>query len=138
MKRQFLLLVAMAVLATAFTTNASGQTGRTIRVDVKFDFQIGERTFPAGKYRIESISSQPNNILQISSMADASRKQFIVANHSATAKTQAAKLVFEKFGENYFLRNIVLESEQWGYSIRPSRRQRESGKDLAAAIPRNN
>ena len=134
MKKQFLILVAIAVFATALTTTASGQTGRTIRVDVNFDFQIGDRTFPAGEYRIEPISSQTNNILQISSMADASIRQFIVANHSANAKTQAAKLVFQKFGENYFLRSIVLESEQWGYSIRASRRQRESeNRRLAAA-----
>ena len=138
MKRQFLLLVAIAVFATAFTTNASGQTGKIVTVNVKFDFQIGDRRYPAGKYRIESIGRQQDNILQIRSVADTKESQFIVANHSTTVKTQAPKLVFEKYGQNYFLRNIVLESGQWGYSIRPSRGQRESEKQLAARIPRNN
>jgi hypothetical protein len=138
MKRQILLLVAMAVFATAFTTNASGQTGKIVRVNVKFDFQIGDRSYPAGEYWIESIGRQPDNILQIRSVAGTKENHFIVANPSTTAQTQAPKLVFEKYGENYFLRNIVLESGQWGYSIRPSRSQRESGKDLAARIPRNN
>jgi hypothetical protein len=138
MKRQFLLLVAIAVFGAAFTTNASGQASRIVRVDVKFDFQIGDRLYPAGAYQIESLGRQPNNILQIRSVADADKREFIVANHSITGKTQAPKLVFDKYGKIYFLRNIVLESGQWGYSIRPSRRQRESGKDLAARISRNN
>ena len=138
MKKQFLLLIAIAVFATGFTTTASAQAGRTLKVNVKFDFQIGDRTYPAGEYRIESNGRQPDNILQISSVDDANIRQFLVANHSTTGITQAPTLVFEKHGENYFLRNIVLESGQWGFSIRPSRRQRESEKQLTARIPRNN
>ena len=138
MKKQFLLLIAIAVFATAFSTTASGQAGRTVRANVKFDFQIGVRTYPAGEYWIESIGRQPDNILKIRSIADPKVNRFIVVNHSTSGNTQAPKLGFEKYGENYFLTNIVLESGQWGYSIRPSRRQRGTEKQLAARIPRNN
>lgn len=43
MKRQFLILIALATFATVVTTNAFGQTGKTVKANVKFDFQIGER-----------------------------------------------------------------------------------------------
>ena len=103
-------------------------------MNVNFDFQIGDRTYPAGEYWIESNGRQPDNILQIRSVAETDKTEFLVANHSTTVKSQAPKLVFEKNGGKYFLRNIVLESGQWGYSIRPSRRQRESeNRRLAAA-----
>lgn len=137
MKRQFLLLIAIAVFAAAFTASASGQSVKTVRVNVMFDFQIGDRTYPAGEYRIQSIGNQPDNILQIRSVADPNKRQFIVTNHSTNVITQAPKLVFEKYGENYFLTDIVLESGQWGYSIRASRRERDSEKQLAARIPEN-
>ena len=133
MKKQFLILVAIAVFATALTTTASGQSVKTVRVKVNFDFQIGDRTYPAGEYWIES-NGQPDNVLQIRSVAETDKTEFLVANHSTTVKTQAPKLVFEKNGGKYFLRNIVLESGQWGYSIRPSREQRGSeNRRLAAA-----
>jgi len=71
MKRQFLLLLAIAVFSTALTTNASAQTAKTLRANVKFDFQIGDRIYPAGAYRIELISS--DNILLITSASDTNK-----------------------------------------------------------------
>ncbi len=135
MKRQFLILIAIAAFATALTTNAFGQTGKAVKANVKFDFQIGERIYPAGEYRIESISRHSDNILLISSVGDANKKQIIVANHSSAGERQTPKLVFQKYGENYFLTEIFFDTVQSGYSIRPSRRQRESEKNLALASP---
>jgi hypothetical protein len=133
MKRQFLILIAIAAFATALTTNTFGQTGKTVRANVKFDFQIGERIYPAGEYRIGSISRLNDNILQIRSVGDANKNHIIIANHSNAGKRQTPKLVFQKYGENYFLTKIFLDTEQWGYSIRPSRRQRESENNLGLA-----
>ena len=137
MKRQFLFLIAVAIFASALTTNASGQSVKTVKVNVKFDFQIRDRTYPAGEYRIQSIGNQPDNILQIRSVSDSTKSQFIATNHSTTGLTQVPKLVFAKYGGNYFLTDIVLESGQWGYSVRASRAQRESERQLATRITRN-
>ena len=133
MKRQFLFLIAIAAFATTLTTNAFGQTSNTVEANVRFNFQIGDRVYAAGKYRLELVSGQSANILQIRSLGDANKRQFILATHSNTDKTQTPKLVFQKYGENYFLTEIFLDAEQWGYSIRASRRQREREKNLALA-----
>jgi hypothetical protein len=117
MKRQFLLLFAIAVFATALTTNASGQTVKTVRSNVKFDFQIGDRIYAGGEYQIESISDQSDNILLIRSVPDANKNQIILANHSNAGKGQTPKLVFLKDGKNYFLTQIFLDPESGGYSI---------------------
>jgi hypothetical protein len=133
MKRQFLILIAIAAFVTTLTTNALGQTGKTVKANLKFDFQIGERIFPAGEYLIESISRESDNLLRIRSVSDVNKQQFIIANHSSASKSQTPKLVFQKYGENYVLSTVFLDSDQWGYSISPSRRQRESEKDLTLA-----
>ena len=130
MKRQFLILIAIAVFATALTTNAFGQTGKTVKANVKFDFQIGERIYPAGEYWIELIS---DNILLIRSAGDPNKKQILLANHSIWSKGQTPRLLFQKSGQDYFLTKVFLDTDRWGYSIRPSRRQRKSGKNLALA-----
>ena len=132
MKRQLLVLIAITTLATALTTNAFGQAGKSVAVNVKFDFQIGDRTFPAGEYRIESLSQHSDNIFQIRSVRDTSKNEIIVANH-ANGKGQTPRLVFQKYGEDYFLTGIFLDTDQLGYSIRPPRRQRENAKKLALA-----
>lgn len=138
MKRQFLIVIAIAVLATALTTNASGQTAKTVTTNVKFAFQIGDRIYPAGEYRIELISAQSHNLLLIRNVGDANKTEIILAGNSNTSKRQTPKLVFLKDGERYFLTEIFLDSGPWGYSIPRSHRQRESEKNLASRIPRNN
>jgi hypothetical protein len=136
MKRQCLILIAIAVFTTALTTNASGQTGKTLRANVKFDFQIGDRIYPAGEYRIETIST--DHVLLITSVGDANKKQIILAGYSNRSKRQTPKLVFQKYGESYFLTQIFFDYGEWGYSIHPSRRQRETETTLASRLPRNN
>ncbi|MGI8838016.1 MAG: hypothetical protein ACR2H4_15455 [Pyrinomonadaceae bacterium] len=133
MKKQFLVLIAIAAFTTVLTTNAFGQAGKTADAHVKFDFQIGGRIYPAGNYRIESMSRQSDNILRIRSLGGANKSQIIVTTLSNAGKGQTPRLVFQKYGETYFLSDIFLDTEQWGYSIRPSRRQRESEKNLALA-----
>ena len=88
MKRQFLVLIAIAAFTTALTTSAFGQRGKTVRANVKFDFQIGDRIYPAGDYRIESISWQNDNLLQIRSIGDATKNQIFFANYSTAGKRQ--------------------------------------------------
>ena len=137
MKRQFLILIAIAAFATALTTNASGQTRKTTRTNVEFDFQIGDRIYPAGQYQIESISDQ-RHLLRISNVSNAKKTQIILANLQLATRTQTPKLVFLKDDERCFLTQIFLESGEWGYSITPSRRQRDSEKHLASRVTRKN
>jgi len=134
MKKQFLILVALAALTVTLTTHASGQTAKTVRANVKFDFRIGERLYPAGEYRIESISNN-NNVLKIGSVSDANKAEFILANQANSRRTQTPRLVFEKYGQDYFLTNLFLDTQQWSYSIRPARRQLRSEKTLASSLP---
>jgi hypothetical protein len=102
MKRQFLIFIAIAAFATALATSASGQTGRTVNANVKFDFQIGERIFPAGDHRIDSISRESGNILRIRSVSDVNKQQFIIASHSSAGKRRSPKLSFPKIRRELF------------------------------------
>ena len=137
MKRHFLILFAIAVFVTALATTAFGQTPKTVRVNVKFDFRISDRIYPAGEYRIESISSQADNVLIIRNVEDSNRTQLILADHLDAAKRRGPRLAFLKDGEVYSLKKIFLDSGLRGYSIRPSR-ERASEKDLASRFTRTN
>lgn len=138
MKRQFLMLMAIAAFTAGLTANTFGQSNKTVQASVKFDFQIGDRLYPAGKYRITSLSTQSDNILQIISLGEANRSEIIVAALSNAGRAQKPRLIFRKYGDDkYFLTEIFLDTQQWGFWIQPSRRQRESEKNLASRISRN-
>lgn len=133
MKKQFLVLIAIAAFTTLLAANAFGQTGKTATANVTFDFQIGDHLYPAGNYRIESFSSWSDNILRIRNLGGTSKNQLIMSNLSNAGTRQMPRLVFHKYGETYFLREIFLNTGKWGYSIPPSSRQRENEKNLALA-----
>ena len=138
MKRQYQLLFAIAVFATALTINVSGQTARMATANVKFDFQIGDRVYPAGQYRIGLTSAQSDNILLISNVCDTNKSQIILVRSSTKGKSQTPKLAFLKDGDRYFLTEVFLDSGQWGYSILQSRPQHESEKSLTSRVSRKN
>ena len=133
MKRHHLILIAVAVFAIASTPNAFGQTGKAVKTDIKFDFRIGERIYPAGEYLIERLSGQSDNILQIRSVGEENISQVIAAGIANAGKKQTPKLVFRKDGQTYFLTRIYLNADEWGYTIQRSRRHRAIEKNPALA-----
>ena len=137
MKKQFLILFAIAAFTTGLATSAFGQASKTVQANVTFDFQIGDRSYPAGKYRIESLSRLGNNILQIRSLRDSKTNELLLATNSDAGKNQTPRLVFRKYGEDYVLTEVFLGADQWSYSINPTRRQRESENLVASRSIRN-
>ena len=122
MKKQFLGLIAIIGFLTFLMADVSAQTGKSARVNVKFDFQVGEKTYPAGEYIVESISSANDNLLQVRSAAKGKR-QLIIANILNTGKIEQPKLVFQKNGKEVFLSQIFLTNSKWGFALKPSAKQ---------------
>ena len=141
MKRQFLLLIAIAVFATAFTTNASGQTGKTVRANVKFDFQIGDRLYPAGNIGLNQSPAEPTFCESESVKRREAKRNSIRANQSnagAAGKGQTPRLVFLKIRRELFSDPNFSRYRTMGLFDSPFALQRESEKNLASRIPRNN
>src|SRR6476619_1128953 len=111
MKKQFLILIAVAAFTVGLATSAFGQTGKSASANVTFNFQIGDRLYPAGKYRIESINRQGDNILRIRSLAGANKNQIILSTLANAGAEQTPRLVFHKYGETYYLSAIFLDTE---------------------------
>lgn len=131
MKKYLLTFIAALIFLNVSGANdVSAQSLKHIKVEVEFDFRVGDKIYPAGVYRLESVSQSGDNVLRLSNV-EKEGQQLIVANLSYADKEQSPKLVFRQIGEEYYLTNIFLTDGNWGFSVRPSRRQRESGKNLA-------
>jgi hypothetical protein len=96
-------LLAIASLATS--TGAIAQQP-TLKANIPFSFTVGNTWMPAGEY---TISSPLQQVVQVRS-ADLSRIATIVSSQSFNDPGSGNKLVFDKYGDQYFLRHVLCPS----------------------------
>jgi hypothetical protein len=125
MKKQILNHLAIIVLLTA--ASATAVLAQSVKVDIKFDFRIGKKVYPAGEYILRQPSRTNDNVLQIGSAAEGkSKDQLIITTVSNAGKIQAPKLVFERYADEYFLTKIFLADSKWGFSIKPEAARKQN------------
>ena len=104
-KQSYTVLVIAALLATVFTS-AQAQSDRLITASVPFNFVIKDRALPAGEYVFALVQLGGSDAVKIQS-ADGHITAF-VPTRSAKAKASqaAAKLVFNRYADQYFLSQV--------------------------------
>ena len=103
-KYLWLPLILMAVIGSAaLTTKAQSTFG--VRANVPFDFNVGDKTIPAGKIIAREMSAS-SGALAISNL-DKRQHAIRIAHGVASANQNgAAKLVFRKYGNRYYLTQV--------------------------------
>ena len=106
MKSTTVVAFAVCLLASlAVVGNVSAQD-HTIKANIPFDFTVGNTWMPAGEYRI---SSPFREVVEVRS-ADLTRTAEIVSSESHMELGSGSKLVFDKYGDQYFLRHVLCPS----------------------------
>lgn len=96
-----LLTVAMAFISAV--TSANAQSSSSVRANIPFDFTIGDKTLPAGTYTAQRISL---SVMAVRS-ADGQSCALRSSNNVEPKRGQAqARLVFHKYGNQYFLAEV--------------------------------
>ena len=103
-KYRWLPLLLMAVIGSAaLTTKAQSTYG--VRANVPFEFNVGDKTLPAGKISAREMSTN-SGALAISNL-DQSQHAIRIAHAMSTSKqTDRGKLVFRKYGNRYYLAQV--------------------------------
>src|SRR4051812_43999638 len=96
------LAIAMGLLASITTISLPAQT-LTLKANVPFDFRMGSVYMPAGEYTIH----QSGSMVKLQS---AQRKPisaaFLTQAISAPARRTDGALIFNRYGEDYFLSKV--------------------------------
>jgi hypothetical protein len=95
-----LAIVSLAPAGQAFAWN------QAIRANVPFAFTAGDKQLPSGTY---TISLESSNVIKLQSM-DQSTRVFIATAPSADGSIRGSKLVFRKYGDKYFLGEVLNSS----------------------------
>ena len=128
MKRQIVsLLGVLGLLLVAACANAQGVN---VKANVPFDFTIGKSSLPAGAYSIQSLATATGSVLAIRG-EHAAKNMLASANNAETLNPSPnSRLVFHRYGDQYFLSQIWLQGEKVGRQFRISRREAEMAKSV--------
>jgi hypothetical protein len=106
MKRTIATFSLFAAASIALATNASAQE-QPFQANVPFNFTVGNRELPTGSYLVRTFGSRQ---VQIENMHQ-NISTYVLANAGNRLRNDNKKLVFDKVGGQYFLREIVSTSE---------------------------
>jgi hypothetical protein len=107
MKKQALrtfIMLTFVVLLTAVTVSA--QSERISVINIPFSFNVGQKTLPAGEYTLEPNRKDFDKVWLIQSRDGHATALFTTIPVQASETQEEARLVFHKYGDQYFLSQI--------------------------------
>ncbi len=123
MKKQLLIVVSSLLLAVG---SAYAQSSRLV-ADIPFDFVMGNKAFPAGEYTIQPIGMNSDSLVLRN--ADSKGAQLFTPNYcSSMERQEETKLVFNVYGDHYFLSQIWMQGSDRGRELPISSREKEEAQ----------
>jgi hypothetical protein len=118
-------LFTLAALVTA--SGAMAQDG-AVRATVPFDFSVGDKVLPAGTYEVWSpwtnileLQDREKHVAMLTTTSDVSREW-----------PKGNWLVFDRYGDRYFLSEVLCASGSINVSLRQSKAEKQARMYQAA------
>ena len=122
-----LLAFAMS-LALLFSAAAHAQTTQ-LKVTVPFDFTAGNVQLPAGEYDVQSMGPWGGSTLSVHNV-NSNAGTLVLSNSCRSQKPTAdAKLLFRRYGQQYFLAEVWNRHSSDGNQIQITSQQTELAKN---------
>ena len=115
---------ALMTLIVAFAVSVpviNAQSNKLLSADVPFAFSINGKAMPAGQYDVREAGSRATII----ETKDGSAHVLGIYSYAGENSTQANKLVFDKVGDHYFLREVWTSASGQGLSVPTSQMEKE-------------
>ena len=122
--------LALGILVSLASLSAAAKSVNGMRVQIPFDFHVGERLVRAGSYTVRSMSDD-EALLRISGDSGNAATTTNYATERGNGEGRA-RLVFHKYGDQYFLA-AVWGSDSTGRTLSESKRERNLRKETLAA-----
>ncbi|MBC8032032.1 MAG: hypothetical protein H7Z16_18255 [Pyrinomonadaceae bacterium] len=138
MKKRFLksMTMLLAIVALAFITavasnaQSASKSARQLVADIPFEFSIDYKTMPAGEYVVQTVATAGDGLL----IQSADGKNSALRPSEATERLQknvAARLVFHRYGQRYFLAEVWNGADKAGRQLMKSRDELAIERELA-------
>jgi len=124
---QACLSVVVALLLTMGVVFA--QTSARVLADIPFDFHVGNATLPSGQYMIKS-GFPTRDALSFQSRYGSRNAMTLTTAVSPSKGDGVAKLVFNRYGSNYFLSQVWNPSDSIVRGVWKSKAEMEVARNI--------
>ena len=124
--------IALSGLLLLLTfSSAFGQSDRRTIIHIPFNFTVGEKSFPSGKYVIERNGNNSDTVWVIRNKETG--RAVIVGTRQARANdvVEETRLVFNRYDDLYFLSEFWIVGGQNGHEVPASSREKALEKAVA-------
>jgi hypothetical protein len=133
LQRLLSFLVLSVFALTILAGKACAQIVGDLEVDIPFQFHAGNAKLPAGKYRIHVLDDSDLSVMEISSADGSASALFQVQTSDGNSAAAKSELVFNKYGDRYFLTRLIDEGDTSSSKVIESRYEKQISKAAVEA-----
>jgi hypothetical protein len=128
--RTITILSLLLVLA-AVSANAQRPSDDSVAVNIPFDFAFGQTKLPAGNYTLRRIALPSSYDRLVIQNADGRGDSHtgITSPHRTSETQKQSKLVFNRYGDQYFLSQVWMAGSDTGRDLFQGRNERNLAKE---------
>jgi hypothetical protein len=132
MRKQIISVAAAFLLSIVAAAQCRAQqaTG-AVQVNIPFAFQVGNRTLPAGEYRIQQLAADMRGIQLIRQSDGTNAMAVSTLAVEQGDKTAPPRLIFYRYGNEFFLTEIWADGTH-GQRLYKSRREKELASTMGS------
>ena len=127
------VIIALAFMMTISLVQAHAQIIGDLDVTIPFQFHAGDAKLPAGKYVIHTVDNSDLTLMEIVSADGSTSALFEVRDAEANSVPAKSELIFNKYGDRYFLAKVFDESNPNGSTVVESRYEKKVGEAATEA-----
>ena len=126
------LLIALIFAMVTYPIKAHAQIVGDLEVKIPFQFHAGNAKLPPGKYVIHMLDND-STVMEISSADGSTSALFQVQDAETNSEPAKSELVFNKYGDRYFLAKLYDEGNPSGSQVVGSRYEKTVNQAAAEA-----
>jgi hypothetical protein len=115
MKRKAFVILTTLTLLVMPTAASVAQSGMYFKINIPFQFSVSEKVFPAGDYIVRSGA---HRVLVIQSADRHESLFFHTISTQARRQRYESSLVFNRYGDQYFLSTVWTAGDDIGYQLK--------------------
>ncbi len=119
--------IALLVIATSITAGNASAQSVVLKVDVPFNFSVGDTLLPAGSYAV-GFDQAHADVLLIEDRTRTVRAMAYV-ERGLIGRGTLHTLTFHRYGGQYFLSEIHLNSAMEGVLLPETKLERQAGRE---------